>query len=149
MALGAFFGILWYCATRANRDPVLRQQYPFDDPNFIHVGINPAQAQALKPLEAELRFLQWLPRHDNPAVDAVFYAMTREEFISFFGTLSKHARILIADAAKKQEAFLRGDAFTLYDMLIGLTEVRRRIAPELRADEFVMPLAATVDSVPA
>lgn len=148
-ALVGFFGALWWMHRRAKNDPHFSQPYPFNNPGFIHVGINPAQAEALKPLDAELRFMRWIPRHDNELISATFYAMTREEFISFFGTLSKHVRILIADAARKEETFLRGEAFTLYDMLIGLTEIRMRIDPTPLASDLVLPLQSSVDTSPA
>lgn len=124
LAIGAFFGMIWFLTLRDKR-----QDYPFENPDFIHVGITPRQAEALKPLALDLRFMTWIPRHENKSIDATFYAMTREQFMTFFDTVYRHTKIKIATAAKRQESYLKGDTFTLYDMLVGMTEIRKRIDP--------------------
>lgn len=147
-AIAGFFGTILFLVWKARRDP-LQSRYPFDDPNFIHIGLTPRQLDALKPIALELRFMEWIPRHVNPAVDATYYAMSREEFVSFFGTVTKYARTLIADAANKQEAFLRGDAFTLYHLIVDMTPVRQQVEPKTLAAEFQIPLQPPFDSNPA
>ena len=120
--------------------------YPFDNPDFIHVGINLRQTEALKPLATELRFLGLLPQHKNDDNDDItFFAMNRGEFIYFFGLVSRHMSELVATAARNQEAFLKGDTFILYDMLVGLSQIRARI-DSVSAATITVPLA--VDSRP-
>lgn len=147
--IGGFFGALWILMRYARRDA---KPYPFNDPNFIHVGLTPRQLEALTPLAGELRFMQWIPQHENRSIDATFYAMTREEFISFFGVVFEHTRRLIALAGAKavagKETVLTGDAFTLFHLVHGLTEIRKGIDPSPLAADLALPLAS-VDIPPA
>jgi hypothetical protein len=144
LTVGGFFGALWFFMRRAKSDPTMPQPYPFDDPNFIHVGLTPRQLAALSPIGMELRFMQWIPHHENQAVDATYYAMSREEFITFYGVVMKHTRNLMAKAAREaminKAVILEGDAYTLSELLIGLTQIRQRIAPVPLPQELHIPI---------
>ena len=101
--------------------------YPFDDPDFVHVGMTPALQNIV--LKIPTVNLSVLPFNRSVTHDETYYAMTREQFLKFHAEVMKFTREKIADAAHKQEAFLRGDAMILSEFVIGLAPIKERLAP--------------------
>lgn len=146
-AICSIFGTLIYLASRPRRD-----RYPFDSPDFVHVGFNTEQHKAVffgdDHLRLSLEFVNRIPRHHSGAVDATYYAMTPDEFLRFYNVLAKHVRGIMAEAAEKAreqgKPYLTGVEFTLSHLIIELTPLRDRFGPPLPS-----PFPAPIDMTPA
>lgn len=118
----AIIGLGWllYVALRTR----LGQEtpYPFDDANFVHVGLTPAQVERLCG-DPDFALLRKCPSHRNATVDAEYFALTRDEFAAFFQAVNQRTKVLIEEAAQARRKVLRGDEMFFSQLLIGLSEI--------------------------